>query len=243
MTLKDLMPLNRMRPFLYSLFVVSCLSLVLWTGQTIPTAAAKSTAAKVSGGDATMPKQCRPGKTSTEALGWRWKSNTHVRIYYLKNNFSREEAAAFSRAVNNWNNALKEIDSLIVFTIGGERESVTEDNASITVLRDIPKGKDRLGQLRFYSMSNGVMRATLTISPVVTDLNALTSLMTHEIGHSLGLADCYECQRGTTAMAAFKDQNKGNDVYAPSECDKYVVASGYATEISTQARVALTGQK
>jgi hypothetical protein len=231
-----------MRPFLCSLFVVSCLSLVLWTGQTITTAAAASTAGKVSGG-ATMPKQCRPGKTSTEALGWRWKSNTRVRIYYLKSNFSNEETAAFSRAVNNWNTALKEIDSRIIFTIGGERENVTEDNASITVLRNIPKGKDRLGQLRFYSMSNGVMRATLTISPVVTDLNALTSLMTHEIGHSLGLADCYECQRGTTAMAAFKDQNKGNDVYAPSECDKYVVAAGYASEINMQAQVVLTGQQ
>jgi hypothetical protein len=234
--------LNKMRPFLCSLFVVSCLSLLLWTRPTITTAAEGKTA-RASGGDASMPKQCRPGKTSTEALGWRWKSNTQVRIYYLKSNFSNEETAAFSRAVTNWNSALKEIGSRIVFTIGGERENITEDNASITVLRGIPKGKDRLGQLRFYSMSNGVMRATLIISPVVTDLNALTSLMTHEIGHSLGLADCYECKRGTTAMSAFKDQNKGNDVYAPSECDKYVVAAGYSSELNMQARVALTEQK
>ena len=93
------------------------------------------------------------------------------------------------------------------------------------MLRGIPKGKDRVGQLRVYSMSNGVMRATMIVSPTVTDLNALTSLMTHELGHSLGLADCYECKRGTTAMSAFKSENKGNDVYGPSECDKYVVAA------------------
>jgi hypothetical protein len=235
--------LNKMRTFLCSLLVVSCLSLVMWTRPTNAIAAEGRATKASGGGDAPMPKQCRPGKTSTEALGWRWKSNTHVRIYYLKSNFSNEETAAFSRAVNNWNSALKEIDSRIVFTVGGERENITEDNASITVLRGIPKGKDRLGQLRIYSMSNGVMRATLIISPVVTDLNALTSLMTHEIGHSLGLADCYECQRGTTAMAAFKDQNKGNDVYAPSECDKYVVAAGYSSEINMQAQAFLTGQK
>ena len=229
-----------MRSFLFSLFIVAGLSLLLWARPTITTVAAAAEAKTVkAGSDAAlaMPKQCKPGKTSTQALGWRWRPNTRVNIYYLKDNFSVAETEAFSRAVNNWNGALKEIDSRIRFINGGERESVVEDDASVTVLRGVPKGKDRLGQLRFYSMSNGVMRATMIISPVVTDLNALTSLMTHEIGHSLGLADCYECRRGTTAMSAFKDENKGNDVYEPSECDKYVVAAGYAGETNTQAQL------
>lgn len=218
--------------------IVSCLSTLLW-------ARPISTIARERGGDsaATLPKQCRPGKTSTEALGWRWKPNTHVRLYYLKSNFSRTEAEAISRAVNNWNNALREIDSRIVFISGGERENVVEDDASITVMRGIPKGKERLGEIKFYSMSNGVNRMVVTISPVVTDLNALTSLMAHEIGHSLGLADCYGCRRGTTTMAAFKDDNKGNDVYEPSECDKYVVAAGYESETSVQARIVRIEQK
>lgn len=235
-----------MRPFLYCLFVVACLSLVFWTGPTITTAAAGKTIDTASGGGGAvtaLPKQCKPGKTSTEALGWRWKPATRVRIYYLKNNFSAAETEAFSRAVNNWNKALREIDSRVVFSIEGERESVTEDNASVTVLRGIPKGKDRVGQLRFYSMSNGVMRASMTLSPSVTDLNALTSLMIHELGHSLGLADCYECKRGTTAMSAFKGDNKGNDVYEPSECDKYVVAAGFANDVNEQAQLVLSEQK
>jgi predicted Zn-dependent protease len=67
--------------------------------------------------------------------------------------------------------------------------------------------------------------------------------MTHEIGHSLGLADCYECRRGTTAMAAFKDKDKGNEVYEPSECDKYVVAAGYAGDTGMQARVMQTSHE
>lgn len=190
-----------------------------------------------------MPKQCRPGKTSTEALGWRWKPSTHVRLYYLKNSFSVAEAAALSRAVNNWNNALREINSQVVFTINGESVCVVEDNASITVMRGIPRGKERLGEIKFYSMSNGVERVLVVISPVVTDLDALTSLMAHEIGHSMGLADCYGCRRGTTTMAAFKDDNKGNEVYEPSECDKYVVAAGYSSQLSTQARVVPTERK
>jgi hypothetical protein len=236
------MSLNRMRPFLCSLLVVSCLSLVVWAEPTITTAA-PAAAVRASGNPHAMPKQCKPGKTSTQAIGWRWKPNTRVRIYYLKSNFTWAEQGAFSRAVNNWNKALDEMDSRVVFTISGERESVAEDNASITVMRGIPKGKHRLGQLKFYSMSNGVMRATMIISPDVTDMNALTSLMAHEMGHSLGLADCYECQRGTTAMSAFKDKNKGNDVYEPSECDKYVVAAGYRNETDSQARVVMSERK
>ena len=223
---------NMLRPFLYCLLVVSCLSLLLWTGPTESSAAAVKTFDGATGGGAarSLPKQCKPGKTSTAVLGWRFKPATQVRIYYLKNNFSAAERDAFTRAINSWNKALDEIGSRIVFNVAGEREGEVEENATITVLRGTPKGKDRVGQLRFYTMSNGVMRATMILSPTVTDMDALTSLMTHELGHSLGLADCYECKRGTTAMSAFKGENKGNDVYAPSECDKWVVANGFTGE-------------
>ena len=237
------MALNKVRLFLFSLLTVACLSLFFWTSPAI-TIAAASAGVVTNGNPSKMPKQCRPGKTSTQIMGWRWKPGTRVRVYYLKNNFSGTETQAFSRAVANWNKALQEIDSRVVFKIGGERETVVEDDASVTIMRGVPKGKDRVGQLKFYSMSNGVMRALLIISPTVTDPNALTSLMTHEIGHSLGLADCYGCQRGTTAMAAFKNMTKGNEVYEPSECDKYTVAAGYANDAGEmEARVFSTKHK
>lgn len=230
-----------MKLFLYSLFVITCLSLLLWARPS--SATAKGVTASASGRPAVMPKQCRAGKTSPEALAWRWRPAALVTVYYLKNNFSGAEAEALSRSVNNWNKALKEIDSRIGFVIGGERASVAKDDASVTVMRGIPRGKDRLGEIKFYSMSNGVERVIVTISPAVTDLSALTSLMTHELGHSLGLADCYKCRRGTTAMAAFKDDNKGNDVYEPSACDKYVVAAGYAGQAVAQSRLSMIEQK
>jgi hypothetical protein len=175
-----------------------------------------------------MPKQCQPGKTSPEALGWRLRTNRPVRVYHLKDNFRPAEAAALARGVNNWNTALEEINSPVVFVYGGEWESVVRYEATITVVRGMPKIKERVGEIKFYTKPNGAVRMTVIISPGVTDLNALTSLITHELGHALGLADCYGCRRGTTAMSAFKGKNKGNDVYQPSDCDKYVVAAGYA---------------
>lgn len=223
-----------MRTFLQCLFVAACLSLLLRAEPPITMA---------SGAAAPMPKQCRPGKTSPSALGWRWKPYTLVRIYYLKGNFSVVETEALSRAVNSWNTALKEIDAHIVFVVGGERESVAADETSIMVMRGIPRYKERLGEIRSYSMSNGAIRMLVTIRPVVRDPDALTSMMTHELGHTLGLADCYECKRGTTAMSAFKDDNKGNDVYEPSACDKYVVAAGYTDQTDTQARAVPAEQK
>lgn len=226
-----------MRLSFYSLFTVAALLLLLWARPAITTArGAEAGASGTGGASLAMPRQCQPGKTSPEALGWRWKAGTLVRVYYLKDNFSAAETAALSRAVNNWNEALKEIDSQIVFLIGGQSASVAPDVTSITVIRGVPKGKERVGEIKLHSVSNGRAHLLMVISPEITDLDALTSLMTHELGHTMGLADCYECRRGTTAMSAFRS-NKGNDVYEPSECDRYVVAAGYAGGgTSVQAR-------
>ncbi|HEY0321810.1 MAG TPA: M57 family metalloprotease [Pyrinomonadaceae bacterium] len=198
--------------------------------------------AKTGGSAISMPKQCQPGKTSPEALGWRLRADKPVKVYYLKGSFSKAEAEALSRAVDNWNTALEEIDSPVVFVNSGERESIVLDGVTITVVRGMPRGKERVGEIRFFTKPNGSVRMTVIINPVVTDLNALTSLLTHELGHAMGLADCYECRRGTTAMSAFKGKNKGNDVYEPSACDKYVVATGYANASNEQALTALVEQ-
>jgi len=222
-----------MKSLLYTLLVISFLAPLL--GARTATTTAQAVVIEASAGVATMPRQCRPGESAPGAIRWRWRLGTAVRVYYFKGHFSEAEAGALSRAVGNWNKALKEIGSPIVFIPSGEREGVAKDDASVTVIRGIPKRKERLGEVKFYSPPAGGILMTVTVSPVVTDRNALTSLMVHELGHSVGLADCYECRRGTTAMAAFKSNNKGTDVYRPSACDKYVVAAGYANENATQA--------
>ena len=200
---------------------------MLWTNPSVTTAEGASGAANGIAPALTMPKQCQPGKTSPEAHNSRWRPGTVVRVYYLKDHFSATETAALSLAVNNWNRALKEIGSQVVFLLGGETVSEAPDGTSITVMRGVPKGKERVGEIKLHSVTKGRAHMVVVISPKVTDLNALTSLMTHELGHTMGLADCYECRPGTTAMAAFRGSNRGNDVYEPSECDRYVVAAGY----------------
>ena len=215
----------------------ACLLLLLWAKPTATTA--KNAEGATTGFALTMPKQCQPGKTSPEPNSWRWRQGTLVRLYFLKGDFSRLEVEALSRAVKNWNVALREMDTKVHFILGGETETLSAEATSVTVTRGTPKGKERVGEIKLHSMTNGRVHLVMIISPEVTDPNALTSLMTHELGHTLGLADCYDCNRGTTAMAAFRGRNRGNEVYTPSECDRYVVAAGYrAGKINTQARAA-----
>lgn len=214
-----------MKPFLYSLCLVLSLSPLLWAR---PVMTDDRPAARARGVAPPMPKQCQPGKTSPEGLGWRLSANKPVRVYYLKDSFDDAQTAALARGVANWNRALEEIYSPVTFINGGVRDAVAREELTITVMRGVPKSKERVGEIKFYTKPNGSVRMSVIISPAVTDLNALTSLMTHELGHAMGLADCYGCKRGTTAMSAFRGKNKGNDVYEPSACDKYVVATGYA---------------
>src|SRR5688500_10610289 len=85
-----------------------------------------------------MPQQCRPRKTSPEALRWRWKPGTSVSIYYLKGSFTEVEKEALSRAVYNWNEALTDSQSRVVFVIGREGDAAAKNGAGIEVSRGIP---------------------------------------------------------------------------------------------------------
>lgn len=213
-----------------SLIIILFIYLLAGSAPGVTTAAGRPEGAP--GSAPTMPAQCKPGKTSTEALGWRLKPGKTVSVYYLKNHFNAGETEAFAEAINKWNQALKEMETDIVFVIRGERDSEDGNDTSVVIKRGTPRGQDRVGETRFHFMAGGVFRMTVTISPAVTERKALQSLMTHEIGHTLGLADCYECKRGTTAMAAFKDDNTGTNVFEPSVCDKFVVAAGYAGRVA-----------
>ena len=184
-----------------------------------------------------MPEQCVAGKTLPGSLSWRWSYGTTVNIYYLNGHFTAAETEAFAESISNWNDALDEMDAGITFVVAGPRaDDIVINGASIVFVRGTPSGRHRLGEIKLKSISNGAVHLLATVNPAVTNLEALRSLMVHELGHSLGLADCYGCKRGTTVMAAFKETNKGTGVFAPSECDKYVVAAGLRSSWDTQAR-------
>ena len=64
--------------------------------------------------------------------------------------------------------------------------------------------------------------------------------MLHELGHNLGLVDCYTCKRNTTVMNQFERVNVPEELDRPTACDIAQVKESYR-ELKT--RVALTKKK
>jgi hypothetical protein len=173
--------------------------------------------------------ECHTGKTSTTVNYWRWAPNAQVKVYFLNGDFNEAEVTAMTEAIHNWNDALREIRSDVAFEIAGSADKIVTNRHTITVRRvDGFEGK-RLAEIQPYIISgtNFLSRAEINVGPTIKDLKALTSMMNHEIGHSLGLSDCLGCERGSTAMARFRGKNKDNKLFSPSRCDKYVVAANY----------------
>jgi hypothetical protein len=152
-----------------------------------------------------------------------------VKVYFLSGGFTDAEIAAMSQAIDTWNEALGEINSDITFEIVGiTNQNITARNT--LVVKRVESLKDRrLAEIQPYvqSSTNTLTRAVISVSSWVKDLKAFTSMLNHEMGHSLGLSDCVGCKRGSTVMAAFRGKNKDNSIFSPSRCDKYVVAASY----------------
>jgi hypothetical protein len=77
--------------------------------------------------------------------------------------------------------------------------------------------------------------ASIVIDPALTNPKALTNAMAHELGHNLGLLDCFTCKRRSTVMNQFRVVNVSNDMEGPTACDVAQVRAAYK-ELATRVR-------
>lgn len=167
----------------------------------------------------------------------RWADNTRVTVYATRNTFSQAELAAIKHAIDNWNDAMESINLDVRFGFAGESAAARTDSDTISVNRGATFQNQRhLAELFPILNSSGQLTsAMITIDQGVTDLDVMASVITHELGHSLGMEDCPKCRRGTTIMALYRGQNRGNQTVGPTFCDRAVVARGYQ-QFSTQTK-------
>lgn len=177
----------------------------------------------------TFTPRCLVNTNAAEEASRRWPADANVTVYVLRNDFAATELVSITRAIDHWNTALFEINLDVRFSFGAERDNLQSVENSITIKRGSTYANHRhLAEIYpIFKSPQHLHSALIVVDQGVTDCDALTSVLIHEFGHSLGLDDCPTCHRGTTIMALYRGRNRGNDTEGPTTCDKSVVARRY----------------
>jgi len=182
---------------------------------------------------------CRIGEQAPPIGFWTWPQNTRVKVYVRSADFSSQQIFHLLSALKNWNDVSDATTSGVTFEYIGETAQTLDCVNCVTITRgQVFDGKRRhLTELHAYSIKHNqlISYAVIVVDPRLTDLKALTEAVAHELGHNLGLLDCYECRQKSTVMGKFKDINVPNNMAQPTACDIAQVKQAY-TELKVRVR-------
>jgi len=189
---------------------------------------------------------CRVGQRAPATGFWAWAPNARVQVYVRSADFAPEQLPYLMTALRNWNSASEETGSGVKFEYQGNtvRERICEN--CLTILRDgvFDKTKRHGTELRAYSAADDkiITSATILVDPILTNPRALLNALVHELGHNLGLLDCYTCQRKSTVMNQFEAVNISNEMEMPTSCDVAQVRQAYK-ELKSLVRASVRDRK
>jgi len=174
---------------------------------------------------------CKIGQQAAATGFWKWAANAHVRVYIRSADFDPEQLPYLVTALNNWNSASEQTESGVKFDYQGNTLLQRECDNCLTILRDAVFNKvtRHPTELRAYSASGNqiITSAAILVDPVLTNPRVLLNALVHELGHNLGLLDCYTCKRNSTVMNQFEAVNVPNDMEKPTSCDIAQVREAY----------------
>lgn len=181
---------------------------------------------------------CRIGETAPPIGSWTWAPNSRVEVYVRLADFAADEVLGMLTAMQNWDASASENGSGVRFEYKGTvNEAKTCDNC-LTILRGKVADKRHGAELQAFSKRNNQLidYAWIVIDPSYKKPATLTSIVAHELGHSLGLLDCFSCKRGSSAMSRFnttfrlfqiKVADWANGIKGPASCDTAQVKEAY----------------
>jgi hypothetical protein len=181
---------------------------------------------------------CKAGQTAPSIGSWTWAANSRVEVYVRLPDFAADKLPAILTAVQTWDASAGKNGSGVRFEYKGiVTQAKTCDNC-LTILRDKVADKRHGAELQAFSKRNDqiIDYAWIVIDPSYRNPTTLTSIVAHELGHSLGLLDCFSCRRGSSAMSRFdttlrlfqiKVADWSNGIKGPTSCDMAQVKEAY----------------
>lgn len=188
---------------------------------------------------ATNGAPCRVGQQAPAIGFWTWAANSRVKVYVRSADFTPDQFPYLLSALKNWNNVLDQTGSGVKFEYQGNTATELSCDNCLTIIRGavFDQTKRHVTELKAYSTQRNqiISYATVIIDPVLTNSRALEDALEHEVGHNLGLLDCYSCKSKTTVMNQFKVVNKPKDINGPTRCDIAQVKEAYS-ELKVRVR-------
>jgi hypothetical protein len=174
---------------------------------------------------------CRVGQQAPAIGFWTWAANAHVKVYIRSTDFKPEDIPYLLAPLESWNSVSDLAGSQVEFDYQGNTEVELSCENCLTIIRGsiFDKAKRHATELKAYSLHHDqiINYGSIIIDPILTNPRALQEALAHELGHNLGLLDCYTCKTKSTIMNQFKVINRPNNMSAPTSCDIAQVRLAY----------------
>lgn len=189
------------------------------------------------------PSPCVAGRNAAPFGFWTWPAGSQVNIYLREPDFSDADVAAVSVSVRNWDQSAVENGSNVHFKVRGLTLETRTTSGDLTIVRgNVYDSKRRhLAMLQAHSLKEDQLidYAVVIVDVRVKNREVLTNVMAHELGHSLGLLDCFKCNNKSTVMGLMRAGDESNGIEGPTACDKEVVVAAYRELLTRVARAPL----
>jgi len=174
---------------------------------------------------------CRVGQQAPAIGFWTWAANTHVKVYTRNSDFNADQMSYLMAALAKWNDVSEQTRAGVRFEYQGNTTEELQCEKCLTIMRGVvfDKSQRHVTQLNAFSLHHDqlISYATIIVDRKLTNAKALLKALAHELGHNLGLLDCYTCKQKSTVMNQFKVINKADDMGGPTPCDIAQVKEAY----------------
>ena len=174
---------------------------------------------------------CKVGSRAAATGFWSWQPDTRVYVYVLQNDFSKDEISSLTTPVQLWDAVSEATESKVRLTYAGTTLTPRECENCLTILRgNVHNEKTRHGgEIRAFGINGTriIHHASIVIDSRMKTSASLKSAVAHELGHSFGLQDCYNCKDRSTVMIKFGGFSLSNGVEGLTLCDVTQVRNAY----------------